>query len=99
MRVLFSSMRMIGHIRPLIPYARALLERGHEVQFAAPQSAAKVLQARLPHAVFGHPGDEQLGAIWASTANLSEPEKVAIFVSRIFGDLNARAALPALRAL
>ena len=39
MRVLFSSMRMIGHIRPLLPYADALLNRGHDVLVAAPQDA------------------------------------------------------------
>lgn len=97
MRVLLSSMRMMGHLRPLLPYAAALLDRGHEVVVAAPESAAVVLRdAGLEHAVFGHPGDRQLGEIWASTADLPDEQKIDIFVGRIFADLNARAALPGL---
>lgn len=100
MRVLFSSMRMTGHLRPLLPYANALLERGDAVTFAAPQGAAAVLRdAGMPHAVFGHPGDALLGPLWAAAASMSEEERVALFVGRIFADLNARAALPALREL
>jgi len=64
MRVLFSSMRMIGHIRPLLPYADALLNRGHDVLVAAPQDAGAILRdAGLDHAAFGHPGDKQLAEI------------------------------------
>ena len=57
MRVLFSSMRMTGHIRPLLPYARALLNRGHDVLVAAPQEAGAIIgDAGLEHAVFGRSG-------------------------------------------
>lgn len=72
MRVLLSSMRMTGHIRPLLPYGEALRRHGHEVVFAAPlDAAAQLREAGLPHAVFGHPGDAKLGEVWASAADLS----------------------------
>ncbi|MCX7347440.1 MAG: hypothetical protein NTU78_17225, partial [Alphaproteobacteria bacterium] len=99
MRILFSSMRMTGHIRPLLPYAHAMLNRGHEVLFAAPQDAGTIIRdAGLDHAVFGHPGDKKLSEISRHFANMSADEVVETAVSKIFADLNARAALPGLRA-
>ena len=98
MRVLFSSMRLTGHIRPLLPYADALLNRGHDVLVAAPESAGAILRdAGLAHAAFGHPGDERLGEIWATFANMSPDEILDTVMGKIFADLNARAALPGLR--
>lgn len=99
MRVLFSSMRMTGHIRPLLPYAHALLNRGHDVMVAAPQEAGAIIRdARLDHAAFGHPGDKQLNEISRHFANMSADEVVETAVGKIFADLNARSALPGLRA-
>ncbi len=98
MRVLFTSMRMTGHIRPLLPFAHGLQSRGHEVVFATPEGgAAAVRGAGLAHAVFPHPGDEVLGPIWAQFRGKSAPEVIEIAVGRIFADLNPRAALPGLR--
>jgi UDP:flavonoid glycosyltransferase YjiC (YdhE family) len=98
MRILFSSMRMTGHIRPLLPYAHALMRRRHEVLFASPQEASAMLRdAGVSHAVFGHPGDEKTGKIWATTANMPAEDMVRTMVSKVFADLNPRAALPGLR--
>ena len=98
MRVLFSSMRMAGHVRPLLPYAHALRDGGHEVMVAAPEGAGAILRdAALPHAVFGHPGDERLGEIWATFAQMSPEEILDAVMGKIFAGLNARAALPGLR--
>lgn len=98
MRVLFSSMRMTGHIRPLLPYAHALQNQGHDVLFATPQSAQDMLSdVGLAHAPFDHPGDERLGEIWAAAADLPREELVKLFVGKVFADLNPRAALPKLR--
>lgn len=98
MRVLFSSMRMTGHIRPLLPYALALQKHGHKVLFATPQSAEEMLRdAGLNHAPFDHPGDDRLGKVWAAAADLPRDEMVELFVGKVFADLNPRAALPSLR--
>src|SRR6478736_2162532 len=66
MRVLFSSTRGAGHLQPLLPYARALVARRHEVAVAAPEEVGKTLRdAGLPHLPFDHPGDDLLAPIWA----------------------------------
>lgn len=97
MRILFSSTRGTGHIQPLVPYARALQARGHEVRVAAPEEAgAAVRDAGFEHAVFGHPGDETLGPIWARLATASQEETNGIAIREIFAGANARAALPKL---
>ncbi|BCG89171.1 glycosyl transferase [Mesorhizobium sp. 113-3-9] len=98
MRVLFSSMRMTGHIRPLLPYAHTLMKHGHQVLFASPESAGPILRdTGLAHVPFGHPGDEKLGKVWAATSNMTAEEMGRTMVRDVFADLNARAALPGLR--
>ena len=70
MRVLFSSTRGAGHLQPLLPYARALVARGHEVAVAAPEGVSKTVRdAGLPLLPFDHPGDEALAPIWALDAS------------------------------
>jgi UDP:flavonoid glycosyltransferase YjiC (YdhE family) len=98
MRVLFSSTRGAGHIQPLLPYARALRRRGHEVLVAGPADLGATLrEAELPHAPFDHPGDEALGPIWARLRGVSSDQANAIAGREIFAGVNARAALPKLR--
>ena len=99
MRVLFSSTRGAGHLQPLLPYARALVSRRHEVAVAAPEEVGKtVREAGLPHLPFDHPGDDALGPIWARLRGASEAEMLTIAGSEIFAGVNARAALPKLQA-
>ena len=98
MRILFSSMRLTGHIRPLLPYMDAFLHRGHEVRAAAPEGARAILEgAGIEHAPFDHPGDERLKPIWARFRGVANEEMGAIAIGEIFANLNARAALPKLR--
>ncbi|MCX7304303.1 MAG: glycosyltransferase [Hyphomicrobiales bacterium] len=100
MRVLFSSMRMIGHLRPLFPYADILLKRGHHVLFAAPHDAgATIRDAGFDHAEFGHPGDTKLGEISGRFATMTPDEVAETAVREIFVGLNAPAALPGLRSI
>ena len=74
------------------------MKRGHDVLFASPESAGAMLRdAGVAHAVFGHPGDEQVGKIWATTSTMSAEETVRTMVDNVFAGLNPRAALPALR--
>jgi UDP:flavonoid glycosyltransferase YjiC (YdhE family) len=73
MRVLFTSTRGAGHLHPLLPYARALVARKHEVVVAAPSEVGDALRAAgLPHAPFDHPGDDALSPIWARLHGASE---------------------------
>ncbi len=43
MRVLFTSTSGSGHIQPLIPFAHAVLQAGHEVRFATPSASLPVV--------------------------------------------------------
>lgn len=98
MRVLLSSTRGTGHLQPLLPYARALVARGHEVVVAAPAEVSGPLrEAGLAHAPFDHPGDEVLGPIWARFRGASQDETMAIAIGELFAGVNARAALPKLQ--
>src|SRR4029450_8119661 len=93
-----SSTRGTGHLQPLLPYARVLLQRGHEVLLAGPGALKEPLrEAGLPHAPFGHPGDQALSPIWARLRGVSNEEANAIAVREIFAGANAVAALPALQ--
>ncbi|MBK3662594.1 hypothetical protein JJE66_15250 [Bradyrhizobium diazoefficiens] len=57
-RILFSTVNDIGHITPLVPYARRLRDLGYEVRVAtsADEGAVAMLQkAGLAHAPFDRP--------------------------------------------
>lgn len=97
MRVLFSATRGAGHVQPLLPYARALASRGHDVLITAPAEVAGTLRdTGLPFAPFDHPGDEILGPIWARFAGATQDESNAIAIRDIFAGANAKFALPKL---
>jgi len=98
MRVLFSSMRLTGHIRPLFPYAQALVAQGHEVLFSTPESAAKtVIDAGLSHVCADFPDMADLQEIFAALQEMPEQEKQETVIRKLFAGRYARAALPSLR--
>jgi UDP:flavonoid glycosyltransferase YjiC (YdhE family) len=82
---------------PLLPYAKALVAKGHEVLVAGPEELREpLLGAGLAHAPFGHPGDEALGPFWARLRTVPAEEQAAVFIREIFAGANARAAYPGL---
>jgi UDP:flavonoid glycosyltransferase YjiC (YdhE family) len=86
-------------LQPLLPYARALVARKHEVVVAAPADVGETLRAAgLAHAPFDHPGDAALAPIWARLRDVPEERGLAIAVGELFGGVNATAALPKLQA-
>jgi UDP:flavonoid glycosyltransferase YjiC (YdhE family) len=94
-RVLFSSTRGTGHLQPLLPYARALAAKGHEVLVAGPQDLSGPLQtAGLKHAPFAHPGDEGLAPFWARLRLVPAEQQTAVVIREIFAGANAQAAFP-----
>jgi UDP:flavonoid glycosyltransferase YjiC (YdhE family) len=85
-------------LQPLLPYARALVARKHEVVVAAPAEVNEVLQnAGLRHAPFDHPGDHVLAPIWARLKNEWNDAAMAIAARDVFAGANATAALPQLQ--
>ena len=102
MRILFSTVKDIGHITPLVPYARHLRELGHEVLVATTvnEGAVAVLQkAGLAHAPFDSPAPDELQAVMKRVDELKGEEAIAFAFREGFAGLAARAALPRLQRI
>jgi hypothetical protein len=96
-RVLFSTTANDGHFGPLLPFARACVEAGHQVRVAAPESYGVALaRARLPHEPFADAPPELVGPIMASLPALTFEEADGVVVRDVFGRIDAQAALPSL---
>jgi len=87
-------------LQPLLPYARALAARGHEVAVAAPEEvSAAVRAAGFAHLAFDRPPDAAVEPIWARlNAVLNDEAKaMAIAAGEVFAGVNATTALPKLQ--
>jgi UDP:flavonoid glycosyltransferase YjiC (YdhE family) len=78
MRFLFTTIPGSGHFHPLVPTARALRDRGHDVAFAASPSFAPAIEAAGFEA---HPA----GPAWLE--NLNDPVMQQIMAGEFFVDL------------
>jgi UDP:flavonoid glycosyltransferase YjiC (YdhE family) len=78
MRVLFTTIPGSGHFHPLVPTARALQNRGHEVSFAASPAFAPAIEAA---GFAAHPA----GPSWLE--NLGDPTMQKILAGEFFVDL------------
>ena len=98
MRVLFSTTAGAGHFGPMVPFAKACRDAGHEVKVAAPASFAPAVAATgLDHAPFADVPPEVMGPIFGRLPQLSPEEADRVVMSEIFGRLDAQAALPGLK--
>ncbi|MGI8684883.1 MAG: glycosyltransferase, partial [Acidimicrobiales bacterium] len=99
MRVLVATTAGSGHFGPLVPFARALVDRGHDVVVAAPASfAAAVDRAGFVHQPFADAPAEELGAVFGRLRAMSYDEANATVVREVFGRIDTRAALPEMQA-
>ncbi len=65
MRVLFSSPSALGHVHPMVPLARALHERGHDVRWATgPDACGRVEQAGITAVPVGLSARQQRAEYW-----------------------------------
>ncbi len=97
MRILFTTTRGMGHLTPLLPYARRLSARGHDVRFAS----VVELRDRLEREGFGHfaldgPVREQIAPILMRAKHLSPTQASALNIAEIFVGAYAGTALPAM---
>ncbi|CAL9413135.1 L-demethylnoviosyl transferase [Actinosynnema sp. ALI-1.44] len=100
MRILFATTANIGHFGPMTPFARACAAAGHEVRIAAPASfASTVSRAGLPHAPLAEPAPGEHAPIFARLPGLPRLEADRVVVNEVFAGIDARAALPTMRAL
>lgn len=64
MRILISTGRGAGHLRPLVPFAKAFLSDNDEVVVIAPASAAEMIAAAgLDHVPYPDPPEDERSAI------------------------------------
>jgi len=95
MRVLISSTRFSGHLNPLLPYADALIARGHDVAVAAPEATSRRLaQAGITHLPVGEPAEEAAEASRRSIDAASGAQAVQAAAADHFAGLLSRASLP-----
>lgn len=97
MRVLFSSMGLVGHINPLVPLARALVARGHELQWAtAPDGCARVEQAgfeAVPAGVTQAARWAEIDRSYPEIGNLPPQQRPDALFPKLFGAISAPPAL------
>ena len=96
MRVLCATTANDGHFGPMVPFARALAEAGHEVRVAAPASfAGAVERAGFFHEPFADAPPELIGPLMASLPSMNFEEADALVLREVFGRVDAQAGLPA----
>jgi UDP:flavonoid glycosyltransferase YjiC (YdhE family) len=95
-RVLITTTGFPGHVLPLVPFARACADAGHEVRVAAPRSrGALVRRLGLELAACDDPPAEEVGEVMATAAALSPEAGHAWIVAHGFAGVARRAQLPA----
>jgi UDP:flavonoid glycosyltransferase YjiC (YdhE family) len=94
MRVLMCSTSGRGHFMPLLPFARALRDAGHELLVTAPESAADMVAGSgMDHWPCADIDRSQLAPVPANDDG-AERQRAAL----AFADLGPRAALPGILA-
>ena len=100
MRVLFSTTAGSGHFGPMVPFAQACRDAGHDVKVAAPASFSEAVAATgLEHAPFADVPPEVMGPVFARLPHLPREEADRVVMAEVFGRLDAQAALPGRTAI
>lgn len=95
MRILLTTIRGEGHLRPLLPFADAFRDRGHDVLIAIPDEATGlVLDAGHDAWALPQAPAEVTDAIFARTRGATGEEANRIVIGELFAGTHARAALP-----
>ena len=99
MRILMTTIKGEGHLRPLLPFADAFRDAGHDVLIAIPESATG-LAIDAGHEAWALPTapDAVADAVRARADSASPYEASAIVVGELFAGVYARAAMPGVMA-
>lgn len=99
MRLLFATTANAGHFGPMVPFARACADAGHDVGVCAPASfTGAVERAGFRHLSVSDSDPAVLGPIFARLPGLPMEEANGVVVREVFAGLNARAAMPGVEA-
>jgi UDP:flavonoid glycosyltransferase YjiC (YdhE family) len=99
MRVLMTTTRGEGHLRPLLPFADGFRDQGHDVLIAAPEPTTQaVLDAG--HEAWALPqAPAAVSDAVSARAHAADPDEAnRIVVGELFAGVHARAALPGVMA-
>lgn len=100
MRILFATTAGAGHFGPMVPFAKACVSAGHDVQVAAPASFATTIEhAGLTHAPFPDAPGPAIGAVFGRLPEVTMKAGDELVIREIFGRVDAVAALPTMRTL
>ena len=89
-----------GHFGPLVPFAVACQDAGHDVRVAAPTSfAGSVEGSGFVHSPFADVAPDVIGPIFGRLGDMSFEAANATVIGEIFGRLDAQAALAGVSAV
>ncbi|MGH3932201.1 MAG: glycosyltransferase [Pseudonocardiaceae bacterium] len=95
MRVMIATNALIGHFRPLLPFADAFRRAGHELLVVAPESfGPTVRRAGLPHRPGADVPPEVAAAAAARYSKLPPRQAIEALGAEMMARLGPRAALP-----
>ena len=95
LRILFASGAGVGHLRPLLPLARALRARGCDIRIAAPPNLSSMIANEgLIHFVTDLPAQQDVQPILERAYSKPYRERNEIIFSESFAGTSLRAALP-----
>src|SRR5829696_5177759 len=99
MRILMTTIKGEGHLRPLLPFADAFRDLGHDVVIAIPESATgSVLDAGHEAWALPQAPDAEIAAVSARARTAVPDEANRIVVGELFAGTHARAAMPGVMA-
>jgi UDP:flavonoid glycosyltransferase YjiC (YdhE family) len=95
MRILMTTIRGEGHMRPLLPFADAFRDQGHDVLIATPETATGlVLDAGHEAWALPQAPAAVSDAVFARAHAAGPDEANRIVIGELFAGTHARAALP-----
>jgi len=99
MRILMTTIRGEGHMRPLLPFADAFRDQGHDVMIATPE-AATGLVLDAGHEAWALPQAPAAvsDSVFARAQAGGPDEANRIVIGELFAGTHARAALPGVTA-
>ena len=97
MRILFTCIKALSHFKPLVPFAKALQARGHDVRFAAiVEMADEIAKQGFQHLVLDGPTDATREKISERFANVPAKQVGKLYVPEVFMGVLAKTAAPGL---
>lgn len=97
MRILVTTNKLLSHFTPMVPFAKGLQARGHEVRVAAlPDLGDDIAKHGFGHLVLTGPSDEEREAVNERAKSVPREKAGKLFMSEFFMGILARNFLPGL---